>query len=434
MIFGVISLIIILYSFFNYKNAFFAFLLYKIILVQNISFISIPGVPLLTADTVLSMWFCIYYFLGGKKYKRTSVEMPYKVPLLIFCVVWFLSSVFSVDGFGSEITRYIQNVLDNVIMIFLIWNLVETKEDFKVLFKGITLIMFITCIYGFVEFLLQSNPLQQYEATLVQDPEKVIDYSYETENRGYRISSVFSHSIGAGLTWALYFITIVILKVKRNKKLPWQFFSTVTAILCFLCVFLTKMRSPLVFMGLSLLSVVDFRKKRFYYFLISALLIGICLVPLVQNNTLVVLKSLFNQSAAAQIQGSSLQQRIGQFQSGFQLLKYNPLVGLGDKFQSTVTDITQVALTQQLLGMESVWLSTMVEYGILGICAEFIWIGYFLIKIPRLYRSLDVFFVALSYVITISITSTPGFQIYLLYLSIFYLLKSTDFYRNGSLK
>ena len=289
------------------------------------------------------------------------------------------------------------------------------------------MLIFITTIYGFAEFLIKSNPLQQYELTIIGNTERSINNMYDTEYRGYRVSSVFSHSIGAGVTWALYVLTIISLKVKHNvKKIPWQNFSILTAVLCIICIFLTKMRSPLLFLGIGLLGIIDLRKKSFYKFLGILVIVLVIISPWISKLNLTVLYSLFNSSAAAQVSGSSMQQRSGQFQSAFTLLfQYSPIFGLGSKFQDAMANSS---LIQSLLGLESIWLNDIVKYGILGVLADVIWLYYLIIKIPKYYQSSDAFWLSIAYAITITATSVPGFQIYLLYLVLFACLKSTSKY------
>ena len=47
MIFTLIGIIIIIYSFKNFKRAFLWLLVYKLLLVTNITVIALPGIPLL---------------------------------------------------------------------------------------------------------------------------------------------------------------------------------------------------------------------------------------------------------------------------------------------------------------------------------------------------------------------------------------------------
>ena len=86
------------------------------------------------------------------------------------------------------------------------------------------------------------------------------------------------------------------------------------------------------------------------------------------------------------------------------------------------------SLIQSLLGLESIWLNDIVKYGILGVLADVIWLYYLIIKIPKYYQSSDAFWLSIAYAITITATSVPGFQIYLLYLVLFACLKSTSKY------
>ena len=84
MFFYLITVAIIGYSFVNFKKGFMQFLSYKVILVTNIAIISNPGMPLLTVDMFMSIFYIFMYFVVGKrkKYRKNVVRFPYKAPML----------------------------------------------------------------------------------------------------------------------------------------------------------------------------------------------------------------------------------------------------------------------------------------------------------------------------------------------------------------
>lgn len=78
MIFTVIGILILLYGFYDLKKGFLAFLVFKIILVPNITLVSLPGVPLLTLDMFLTMAYFGLFMVRRKNMSYTRVQFPYK--------------------------------------------------------------------------------------------------------------------------------------------------------------------------------------------------------------------------------------------------------------------------------------------------------------------------------------------------------------------
>ena len=203
MIFYLCSILIILYSFVNFKRGFIIFLAFKLLLVRNITLISIPGIPLLTLDMFMSLLYSFWFFLRKKKYSTAKHSFPYMTPGMLLILSWTLSALFSVAGFSSEISVLIGDVANEFLLLIAMWETLEDKEDFDFLFGMITIVIFASCIYALVEYKMQTNPLQIYEMTLNIDPSKIIDFGYGIDKwRGYHVQSIFEHAITAGIIWA----------------------------------------------------------------------------------------------------------------------------------------------------------------------------------------------------------------------------------------
>ena len=427
MIFLLIGFLIIIYSLFDFKKGFSLYLAYKLLLVTNITLISIPGVPLLTLEMAMTIVFILIFFFKGNKYQYAHMHFPFFIPFIFYSIALIISSIISIAGFLSEISNLIKLISENILLVWMIWQIIETKEDFKFLFGCITIVILGSCVYGLIEFSIQSNPLSKYESTLNNDPNKTIDFSYGIDGRGYRINSIFEHAIGAGMNWAIYAVMIFILIQKRSYSIKKMLIPLITAILCIPCIFLTKMRSSILFFGISLFAVINFKAKRFY--LIAALMFFgvIAFLPFVSEDIINVVLGIFDSEKAQIVGGSNIEMRVDQFLAAFALLKISPIFGLGPSF----TDVLQNDLVSRLLGSESIWLGAISQLGLFGVIAYIVQIFYSLFVIPRKYKSWKIFFVSLAYWTTASITSTPGFSMVLYYLFLFYFIKTSNVYQQS---
>lgn len=419
-----------MYSFVNFKKGFIFYLTFKLVLVQNITLISIPGIPLLTLDMFMALSYIILFVIRNRT-SRTGLSkpvmiFPYRVPFSFIVLSLLVSSVFSIAGFMTELSGLIGNIVQNIIIVWLMWQLIETKEDFILLFKFFTIIFFFSCIYGFIEFFIQSNPIVSYEATLNKDASRVINWSYSTTFRGYRVQSFFEHAIGAGINWAMYAVFVLILFVNNPFRVSIHKFVLITALLCVPCIILTKMRGPILFFLIAILSIVDFSKKSFYRVLLMVIVLGILLWPLVQDNANIFL-SFFDSSAQDKIAGSSLSQRENQFNAAFELLKISPVCGLGAKYANVLSN----RYVHDLLGGESIWLTIIVNYGILGLISNIVLAFYSIFLLPKKFNSKPMVFFAVTYWVTNSFTSVPGMHMFMYYLIMIYFMKTSRRYQSN---
>ena len=424
MVFLLAGLLLFVYGIFNFKKAFILFLVFKLLLVTNITIVSEPGLPLLTLELGLTIGFVILFFIKGLKVQNAHMAYPLFVPMAFYVLSLTASSIFSVAGLTSEISNLMKCIFEDVILVWVCWQVIETKSDFRFLFKALTFFIFISCVYGLIEFYIKSNPISAYEATLNHDPSKVIDFSYGLEERGYRINSFFEHSIAAGVTWSLYSGFVFYLFVKKKINIRTIIFPLITAFMCVICLLLTKMRSPIICFAISLLACVDFKSRRFYL-LVTCFLIGLFTILLffgsdVQN----VLLALFNQSNAEQIGGSSLNMRFDQFDAAFSLMINNPLFGLGSNFSEVISN----DLVTRLLGGESIWLNVITQQGLIGIFTYLVLVFYCVFYIPNKFKNWSLMIFSFAFWLTYTITSLPGFDFAFYYILIIYFVKSSRVY------
>ena len=421
MIFLVVGFFVRLYSLKQMKKAFLCFLVFKVFLVTNINVLSIPGLPLLSLDMCLTLWFFFWIFKRRKSELYCRKKMPYMKPMFCIAFVYFLSTLFSIAGFGSAVSAYIKDVCNMILTPWMMWKLVDSEDDFRFVIKGLMIAFLLTCVYGIVERVIQANPLVAYETTLVNDMAKTIDFRYEDEFRGYRVQSVFEHPIGAGINWAMFaFLVLIILWERKETYIGVRkALCMIVFLLCLLCLLFSNCRGPIVFFIVSLFAVVNFKSKRSLCVMFFLALMGVAMLSAVGDNYVYNILSLFDDSYQDKVGGSTAEQRMGQLNAAIALLKQSPLWGLGYKFLNVMSNST----TRALLGLESMWFRILVQFGLLGFLAN-VYLGiYSLFFIPRKYRIKTIFWFSLAYWVTASLTSLPGMLFYLYYFIIFYLIK-----------
>ena len=175
MVFIFIGIIIIFCGIKNYKYGLIIYLGFKLFLVNNISIISIPNFPLLTLEDFMNIIFVLIYFLKRSK-KEINIcekfEIPWQLPFIVLTISIFFSTIFGKAGVIMEFTAFIKYTFENILLIMIIWNVLNTEEDFKLAFNIITMIMIISAVFGIMEYKMQFNPLKRYESTLINDETK----------------------------------------------------------------------------------------------------------------------------------------------------------------------------------------------------------------------------------------------------------------------
>lgn len=424
-----IGFFIMLYSLKNFKKAFFSFLIYQIYWFYLAEIISVSGLPTITIGMIMNAWFLVLFIIKREKYINTSVRMPYTIPMLLILFSSLVTCFTGLAGFKNEFTRAISLAIQLYPSIWIAWYLVETEEDFKYLFKRYTIIFLIAALFGIVEYVFKFNVLVEYKSMLREGG--IATYSL-ANGRGYRVMSVFEHCIGGGMTLGLYAAFVFMLYINTKGKMINKDIALVGAFLCIPCVLLTKMRSAMIFTLICLLGAVDFKKKRFYKLLYLALILLVCIAPLILQNSDLFL-SLFSSSIQKKLGGSNISMRFNQLNAVLNLMKMSPIGGLGEIFSEFVSNV----YTMQALDYESLWFEQIVKHGMLGVIVHVIMIVYSVIVIPKKYKSKELFILSFAYWAIYTITSVPSFRLTFYYFILFYFIKHSKVYldmKSGSTK
>lgn len=425
MIFTFIGIILIIYSFMNFKKAFLWLLVFKLFLVTNITVVSIPGIPLLKWDMFLISIFFVQYWRNRRHLQTERLSFPYSKPFKFLVVSWFLSTIFAYIGFVGAVSQFIGTVFEELIIVWMMWKLIDVPKDLSFIIKWFSIAFFFISLYGFYEHQLQANPLVEYEATIVGDEDRAVVFTYDADSeRGYRVQSVFEHAIGAGINWCLYFIFVCSLWINYQYKFNGRIFVFISTLLCIPCILFANSRGPILFTMIVLLSVINLKSKKIFYFLIVCL-IGIVLFLPLLGDYATNIHSIFDNKAQEEVGGSNAEMRFKQLAAAIALMEQSPIVGLGFKFLNEMNN----TLTVALLGMESMWFRILTQFGLLGVIANLYYAYYSLYIIPRHFKSKSVFFLSVAYWLVASATSVPGMLMYMYFLFIIIFIKLSPSYQ-----
>lgn len=425
MIFTLIGTILIIYSFKDFKKAFLWLLVFKLFLVTNITIVAIPGIPLLKWNMFLIAIFFAQYCIQKKRLKMESVPFPYERPFKFLIVSWFLSTIFAYIGFIGAVSQFIGNTFEQLVIVWLMWKLIDIKKDLSFIIKWFSLAFIGISLYGFYEHQIQTNPLVEYEATIIDDASRAVVFTYDSEGRrGYRVQSVFEHAIGAGINWGLYIVFVLSLWIHYKYRLNRKNLVFASALLGLPCILFTNSRGPILFLMIAILPVITQRSKRMFYVL-AACLIGTVFISPILTDYMDNVISIFDSNTQDQIGGSNAEMRFEQLAAAISLMQQSPLLGLGFKFMNEMDN----TLTRALLGMESMWFGILTQFGMLGIIANLYYAYYSLYLIPKHFRSKPVFFLSLAYWLVASATSVPGMHTYMYYLFIIIFIKMSPQYQ-----
>lgn len=418
MILIVVGIIIALYSFVNYKKAFIYFLGYQIFVQFGIQLYSNKSVSIPLGLVVSGIFFL--QFLHGRKYEEKRMkEFPFKKAFFLILISRFLTCFVALGSFTEELNRAITFSFQSIINIYIGWYVFDSEDRYKDLFKITTIIIFIACILGYIEYFIEYNPYTNYEKNFIGEG---INYYDPKSVRGFRITSVFEHPIGAGMNFGLYFVVTMYLLINEWKKVPMKRLAIITSFLCIPLVFMTKQRSAMLFTLMISTILFDHRKKGSYIVAYILFLLVVIFSPIISKYSQ-YFTSIFDENAQAKIRGSTLEMRMTQLNSCVELLKISPLFGIGEKY----TNYLNNNYTKDALMLESVWLEQMVKHGILGMLAYFILFYEQVIGVARKYKTGKLIIINIAFWITYTITTVPSFRMYYLYILIFYtIFKSSD--------
>jgi len=389
---------------YDFKKAFLLFSFLKILLNNNINLVNLPGIPLLTMELVCNICFALYFFTVNKHLNKPASFPLLKAYFIVFSSL-VCSTIFSTVPLGSAFTRTLQTICNDLIFVYILWNVLTTIKNLRFLLYGFVAVFLFLTLYGFFEKLTGLNPIRDYTVGLNSGGAQVIEWSYSDDGRlGMgRVQSAIIHPIGLGILLAGLLYILLSVSLRYEKILKFNSIEMLVILFLGICVlFFTNSRSPLVFLAIIFVPLFNLQEKYTYQLLVLGLMIFVLAFPYV-SGYIENITSIFGKSGTTDnVGGSSIDMRFRQFTAAFNLIKGHYVFGLGIKsLQNLYGDETGI------LGAESIWIQLLVERGFFGVVSHIV----FLVSVFKLgarKNKLQIGFFTLGWLVLTSITSTPG--------------------------
>jgi hypothetical protein len=403
-VFLLLFVLLLTYSFINFRRAFLLFALFTIISNQNLNLVNIPGVPLLSLRLSGTFFFAIRFFLLREEF-REDARFPLKMGYAAVALSFLLSTLFSTQGITASLTRALQYVFQDLVFTYMFWRIIRDDLEITFFLKGLFALFLCLFLYGFFEKLFIANPIMEYEQALNASGAKVVNWAYSEESRlGMgRVQSLVAHAIGYGC-WIVLFLSILRASL-GTKRMVWKpSLITVSAMSCLaiISLFFTNSRGPLLFCLIAFLPLAN--PRRIYTYIgLAFVFVGLMLIRDQVGGYLVNLVSIFDADTAEDVGGSSTDMRLAQLGVALSFWQTNPLLGLGVKAMDAVLE-----MEVGLLGGESIWFFLLVERGIVGCLAFMVLLFSVFRMIPRSVDGYWIKFLALGWLAVSTATTTPG--------------------------
>lgn len=347
-----------------------------------------------------------------------------KFPLKWGCyaiIISLLITNFSVDSSYRHTPIMLYYIILNYISLFIFWYIYKQAPQYtaKLFLKtSLTFGLFLG-LYCIFEGITRTNPIIELMNSLELYNSKFYD---EVRFGIKRVQGVFSiYTTVAGVS--LNLLALAFAYKYRNNTIK----TKILIALFFIMLLFSGMRSTILCMIVCILSFI--RKKDFKpQYLIPFIFLGIIILMVFQDYFYNYIDSFINTD---KVNGSTEDLRITQFEMAFLGLQQSPIWGNGIGY--TFTDL--IYLYPELRGADSIWMTYMIELGIVGVIAYIIFFGSCLRFTYKLNKKLCfyVFGVILSQSIA-SVTSLPIVYIFIYTLVINEILKYNPRSQTKSIK
>ncbi len=360
--------------------------------IQQFSFL--PKISLSQVVIFLS----VAFFVMKIDKNRTRERNIFSFSIFFLSVSYFLSCYFSV---GERHNLILMTSICGLFYITMFWNIVKNSPSTLIVFSKAALVYAVFCgTYIVFEAISQTNPVVEY---FNNSGAYIQTYLIDSIRYGVkRCQGVFSMHTTAGavclslayLVWHLYYRTKLFLNIHPIIIL----YAIVT---CSAGVFLTGARSAIVGFAVCILLFLPVVKRNFF----SYFLVGIIVLFLMSPYLDLVFSSFYDTES---VTGSNIDLRETQFRIAFLFWSHNWWIGNGLNY----TFENALSRYPDLMGAESVWLSLVIDRGLLGIIS----FSFFLItSFYYCYKEKSVFLVLFlfGFLMFFTLSSIPNYSFYI---------------------
>lgn len=316
--------------------------------------------------SVTIVLFLLYYFKGLGKYKDNETFL-FKPILILYLISYGFSLMFSIVPFSQVFMETVRTFMNSFMFIYIYQKALWSKKDVKLSITSCIIVIFIIISLGFYESIFQDNPWLDFVYTHSDTSNLRMYYIPGNVWLRYgmvRAYSVFDIHIAFGTTcvFLLFAIGIAYNQKWLGKK---QLILLISMLLLVAGVFMSNSKTGLLGLVVMIFALVKPTKvlKPQYIIPLLIIVVGVFVeFPEYLNN----FTSLFNEDAAEEGSGSTVDMRMVQFGVAINLFKQNPIFGNG---LGSISAMMNIGNNADILGSESSWMKILPERGIIGAVA-----------------------------------------------------------------
>lgn len=402
---ALITIAIIVYSVYNFKNA--VFLVSSVFVLQmHLT----AGIVNFRMFYVISLFQIVWYVVNYSTFFRIR---RYPLLLIVPCVLatigYLLSSYFGV------MKSYAENVLSSICLFgypVVLFHSINTKKDLNTFLKYILYFFLVIGVYAIIEEITRYNLYSNLIATMDASKGYFGGISDKMRYGLRRCNSLFAYCSTLGFTASITFF--ILLNLRANKIIIHKRVEDILFFLMPLCVLLSGTRSQFVVFAVCLFPFVFWNKV--YNTNVFKALIVIAFV------SLIVFAEFFGEVAESMMfsnetGGSSTEMRESQLEICMMFFKKSPIWGFGDGY--ILKNVTPYY--PALHGAESIWFRLMVDHGIVGCITFLMIIGGCIIWLFRYDKRF--IFIPLAYLVGKTVSIVVGIEMTYLLISCITLYK-----------
>lgn len=279
---------------------------------------------------------------------------PFLVPCILVWISYCFTNVLAEAHWPSTIF-----VFNRVYLYpFVIWCVLETKRDVRLLLGAFMVFFGFCSIYAIVELALEKNLI--LESLIMKDvvTEDVLNYT-EVRFGFKRIQSIFCTPMSMGLAMSAF---AFVLYEKYKTLVQKDFLMFCLICMCFALPWLSGARSVFAASLIIMFPVLRAVMKNGNFALLKIALVGGAVF--LGGSWVMTLVDSFVHSDTA-VSGSSFEMRLIQFAVIVPFFLNSPIWGNGYAYTWTFVK----AVDKDILGAESIWMQILVDFGLLGAIA-----------------------------------------------------------------
>ena len=338
-------------------------------------------------------------------------------PLSWCLILPLLSQIVTMWIYGRFIPSYLIRTSVIYLIPVILYLSLENKADTKYYIKCVKWYLVIIVLYSFYEEIVQYNPVMQYCA---QNPDlfgwttsRIDGESMNTMRFGMRRSqSLFGSEAAFAAVIIYYFFVIRKYQSDNNNLIERNVILFLTISIPF-CVLFTGTRSAMLAFVIACVGLLSLKRiRRNWYYYAIALVVAFFMSSYLGS----VIDSIIN-SSNSEIGGSTEEMREGQWEIALYYLAKNPICGNGVGFTASLIAEDE----QGLFGAEGMWLTAMMDRGIVGVVS--ILFSYIIVIILLIKKKMySAVWILLSFLVFKTITTVVGVsENYAILVAVFYI-------------